>query len=295
MILIYIGVTVSFFFAAGVNDSYRLMVISLTLALYLLLSHIILFVQRVKAEVPLKSICTKSESVFDVNVKLYIKSLFPQSIAKVYYVFDGKKGKETFKIKRGENVLKLSLTSNKCNIVDLNIKKIKIYDIFCIFSRSKTVKTNIGIALLPVADENFSLDMPFSSEKGGENTNTVFGEQTRDVKQLRSYERGDVLRHIHWNATASKDELQIKEYENSSAFKTDMAVRGERVKEREYIIRLYSALNYALKFGAVTLHYVLGGKVFQKNVTSLHEADEFILFVYKTKNFDKYEGDIFAP
>ena len=129
--------------------------------------------------------------------------------------------------------------------------------------RTFTVKNEIHI-MIPV----MPLVVPFPdtvlSKYEGEPADDIpsdNGELTRDIRQLREYRAGDRLKDIHWKASASAQELMVKEYERS----VDLMylLLPEIIKGKEE--------------PALRLYYSLGKKMLSENMgfrTAVYHPDE---------------------
>ncbi|MBP5727089.1 MAG: DUF58 domain-containing protein, partial [Clostridia bacterium] len=74
------------------------------------------------------------------------------------------------------------------------------------------------------------------------------GELTRDIRQLREYRAGDRLKDIHWKASASAQELMVKEYERSVDLMYLLLPEIIKGKE-EQSLRLYYSLGKKMLSG----------------------------------------------
>lgn len=117
--------------------------------------------------------------------------------------------------KNGEFTLPFSVT--KSGMVTLKMTSIDITDYLHLYTFTRPLSINLEI---PVTPENvpapaYPRKRVAASASDGDpsEVNTVGGERTQDIKQLREYRVGDRLKDVHWKLTAKTDEMMIREFE----------------------------------------------------------------------------------
>lgn len=107
------------------------------------------------------------------------------------------------------------ISSEHCGLLILEIKEVRIYDIFRIFSRKMKVSEKVTLAVLPeyyeaaVFLQESTRNYMDDSE---EYDKTRAGDDPSEVFQIREYHGGDRMQSIHWKLSARTDELMVKEY-----------------------------------------------------------------------------------
>lgn len=108
-----------------------------------------------------------------------------------------------------------------CGVYRLSISQVRVYDYLSAFSSAKTVQQQMNILVLPsVGAMKFKL--PFMELQGRQTEDADIeqmrysGAENRDLRQIREYQNGDAMRHIHWNLSAKADKLWMKEYEREN-------------------------------------------------------------------------------
>ena len=139
-----------------------------------------------------------------------------------------------------------------CGMYKLRVTQMRVYDYLRAFSSSKEVKQQMSIQVLPkVTAIKF---IPVNMDIHGKQAEDAVREQMRysgsensDIRQIREYQNGDTLRHIHWNLSARADKLWMKEYEreNDSFTRLILDLRpyeGWRTEKKDGFYELLSAL-----------------------------------------------------
>lgn len=107
------------------------------------------------------------------------------------------------------------MTSNYCGNLIFNIKKVRIFDYFLIWSLRKSMNKSLGITVIPrlnlftadiIAENNKAMNYgeSFSEVKNGNDPTEVF--------RIREYRGGDRPNLIHWKLSYKQDQLIVKEF-----------------------------------------------------------------------------------
>lgn len=128
------------------------------------------------------------------------------------------------------------LTAPYCGIIDIELKRLRVYDNLSLFSSSKKASGSCQLLVFPSPKYmNIILpsggsydDLPLSDSRSDK-----AGDDHSEVRLIREYRPGDLSRHIHHNYSAKTGAVWVKEY----------------YKENDYILDLY--LNTASSENAV--------------------------------------------
>lgn len=103
-----------------------------------------------------------------------------------------------------------------CGLVDVELRRIRVYDYFRLFSFSKRLKTDKAqIYVLPYPRDMHILSPMWGSSAGepvAETVNNTSGDDFSEIRLIREYRDGDITRHLHRNYSARTGKLWIKEY-----------------------------------------------------------------------------------
>lgn len=127
------------------------------------------------------------------------------------------KAKKTIDILTGN--IDFNICLDRCGMFCIKIDKVYIYDYLSIFHALKAVNEEMKLAVLPKA-RPFQMQL-LSTESIADQTDEppyqshigYFGNETREIRQIREYRTGDTMRYIHWNQSAKTEKLWIKEFE----------------------------------------------------------------------------------
>ncbi len=105
--------------------------------------------------------------------------------------------------------------SSRCGNLFFQIKRIWIWDFFCLFCFQKKCSASGMVSVLPVPfvmelpEEDFHVPAESEGEKYDPHQP---GNDPSETFQIREYRQGDRVLAIHWKMTARTEELMVKEY-----------------------------------------------------------------------------------
>ena len=107
-------------------------------------------------------------------------------------------------------------TAPYCGLIDVSLHRIRVYDYFRLFSTSKKLHYDSAqIYVLPFP-KNVKIDIPYLltavGEPNAQVTSDAGGDDFSEIRLIREYRDGDLMRHIHRNYSARSGKLWIKEY-----------------------------------------------------------------------------------
>lgn len=111
--------------------------------------------------------------------------------------------------------LTAALSSQHCGPIMVQLQEVKIFDIFCLFSRKIPVRGKEMLAVLPeyyMASVVLREDMRDFLAESEEYDKSKPGDDPSEVFQIREYRGGDRMQSIHWKLSARTDDLMVKEY-----------------------------------------------------------------------------------
>ncbi len=157
----------------------------------------------------------------NLSIKLKNASFLPitqLNILLCYYnEFSGIMQKEKILVSMDRNSTQnvtCQVTSSYCGNLVFELKSIRLYDYFCLWSLKKSYKKSLKISVIPefhellddiIVDNNkVMIDSDnFSEYKSGDDPSEVFN--------IREYREGDKPHRIHWKLSYKQDQLLIKE------------------------------------------------------------------------------------
>lgn len=115
-----------------------------------------------------------------------------------------------------ERMLECRITPDHCGIVNVNLKQWTLYDYFAWFHKKEHPDETIRIFSYPAAGPA-RIDIADLSDRDSTQEHSLFTTENRpsgeDIRQIREYHPGDLLRNVHWKVSAKMGGLWMKEYE----------------------------------------------------------------------------------
>ncbi|MBR3630201.1 MAG: DUF58 domain-containing protein, partial [Oscillospiraceae bacterium] len=201
--------------------------------------------------------CRVGESV---PVTLLLRSRcpfsFPRSIAELTVRHSFCTKSEPLQIRfplQRNNITRLGfyVHADRCGIVEIRLKRLRVYDIFCLFRTNirRTVDSMTILVLpeplnLPILDEAPPVDHPDSerySGKPGDDSSEVFG--------IREYRPGDQVSRMHWKLSSRSDTLLVKDFSAPIRKNTLLYIAYRQTKdqhEAEVLLQYSYSIAYAL-------------------------------------------------
>lgn len=172
--------------------------------------------------------------------------------------------------KRGENDLFFHMRASECGLLRLRAESVRIYEWFSLFSVQKQLEEEMQIAVFPAEcvlhiafDSGERKEFHCLEEQASERP----GEKRHEIRQIREYRTGDLMRHIHWNLSARLDELFIREYGQESELTVHLCLEMEGFLEAgteklsRFYILLYAMVQGFLQYAAqVSLYWFCAPK-----------------------------------
>lgn len=240
---------------SGMYRQTAVMSITICLAVLIPVLAIAAFIQKrhLKLSLPKTQIIAYKGIEKAVTITAENKSLLPVNYFKVWLYLSYPNDKKPQKRKltgsaagkrSQENSCEFYLTAPYCGIIDIELRKMRVYDNLAIFSSRKKLNEHSKVLVFPVPVE-MNLRMPaFGSYDSFPVTDTVSdkrGDDHSEIRMIREYRPGDLYRHIHQNYSARTDQLWVKEFrkENDYFFDVVLDTSSETPPDAETLDALY--------------------------------------------------------
>ena len=110
--------------------------------------------------------------------------------------------------------------------IRITVKRVVVFDYLAIYASSRRVRDCTGeVAIIPYP-KKLRIDLPgigiYSEEPVTETSSDERGEDHSEIRQVREYQPGDLIRHIHHNYTARTQTLWVREYQKENDYIFDM-------------------------------------------------------------------------
>jgi len=176
-----------------------------------------------------------------------------------------------------DNISEFFMIPPYCGLVDIELKKIKVYDNMTLFSLSKKLDDHVQIFVMPVP-KLMNISMPvfggYDNMPMTEMLSHKSGDDNSEIRQVREYRTGDLYRHIHHNYSARTDSLWTKEYRKENDFVFDILVdtSHEGALPIEYSDAFYEIL-YSLVYTLIQNEMILKVHWFERSLKGLRSFD----------------------
>ncbi len=170
----------------------------------------------------------------------------------------------------------------------LSLKKIRVYDVTGLAhgnvwtGSSATIQVMPGFFQIPVlrteATKNFYGEADSFDER-------VPGYDSSEIFQVREYQRGDRLQHVHWKLTAKHDDLVVKEHSLPKSCPVVLLLDynpGLMGRQRKRILPFMETAA-SLSFSMMEVgcpHYIAWYDRGQKDILRIRVDDEESLFIF---------------
>lgn len=213
------------YFAAMFNRYPTAVVLWLVCILPLLFGVCVLFWKRkLKISIQVENQIEEMGGEGKLYITLTNASIFPISkgICRIHYKHELDEKEQVKKINfsvdaKGKERICFDVACPHCGLLTFSCERVKVVDYFGIFSCTIKPEVSQSMAVVPKFQEMLDADVldmnDPDDEEEQEHSVDVYAENTPDLKNIREYQLGDSLKHIHWKASAKKKRWMTKEYE----------------------------------------------------------------------------------
>lgn len=221
----FLALLIYIYYVAGMYESPALMVLFLT---QILLIPIMFFLSRYlrkhfSVSVEEKTVFAEKDIPFSWTLKTENQGRLPITrFAVRYRVFRNGKPVKRRKVygssDRGEHIISFRDRLEHCGITSYRTEDIRVSDYLSLFSGKRIMEEKIDVYVFP---PRYEMQIRIESDSDGvedqyPQVSYLPGNNYEEIRQIREYRDGDSVRHIHWNQTARRDSLWVKEYEEET-------------------------------------------------------------------------------
>ena len=230
-----------------------------------------------------------------VKIGIKNRSIFAMNRVKAQMVIkdtmSGKKQKKWMKVSQvgnGDNWYAHSVSFQGAGNYEIQLQKLKIYDLTGLMYGIKKVKKSKQIMVMPnihdvpvkltLATKNFYGEADvYDENKPGHDNSELF--------QVREYQKGDRLQHVHWKLTAKQDDLMVKEQSMPKSCPVVLVLNyartGKKIKRKDIMSYMEAAVSISFSImDAGCAHYVVWYDTGKKDIVRLRVDDEESLFYF---------------
>ena len=181
--------------------------------------------QKLDVSLSLKILTGEKNSTLPLYVHLDNKSLFPFShcevtlrISSAFYEKDELEVLILPCESRKLCTTSFPITYTKSGCYQIQLIQVKVFDYLHFFSFKKNNDKQVSVKIMPSLIQSFAVPDTLYGEGFDEfEENTLKGNYSSNVTDIREYIPGDRLQKIHWKLSAKLDELMVKENEATSS------------------------------------------------------------------------------
>lgn len=222
---VFLALLIFIYYIAGMYESPALMVLFLT-QLFLIPVMFILsryLKKHLSVSVEEKTVFAEKDRPFTWTLKAENRGRLPVTrFALRFQIFRNGKAVKKRKVYGsadcGEHIISLQDRQEHCGIASYRTEELRVFDYLSLFSGKRRVEEKTDVFVFPPRYE-----MQIRKESDSEGLEDQYpqvsflpGNNYEEVRQIREYRDGDSVRHIHWNQTARRDSLWVKEYEEET-------------------------------------------------------------------------------
>ena len=145
----------------------------------------------------------------------------------------------------GQDISSLPFTPPLSGMLQIELKKCRLYDPFRVFSAGKKTGQIIKIAVFPQdqSDEDQMIQKQVRGEEEASGLPTQESGGDGDLRQIRPWVPGDSQRQVHWKLSARMQETMIREWnEEKKPVRQIVLKRENKVYTAEEANRFYDEL-----------------------------------------------------
>lgn len=186
---------------------------------------------------------------------------------------------------------------------DMELKKLRIYDLTGLFYLDKRVKSICSVQVLPNMQEiGVHLTEAVRNFPGEADVYDEYrpGDDPSELFQVRPFQNGDRIQRIHWKLSAKSEELLVKEDSLPKACPVVflLGYKNEKQKTQEKVnayLSVLSSISFSL-MDAGCPHYAAWYSSRQGDIVRVRVDDEESLYLflscYLEESFERQEGSL---
>lgn len=285
--LIALLMLVLLWYFSGMYRQGAVMAVTICLAVMIPVLAVTAFIQKRNLKLTLPKTQLIAYKGIEKAVTIYAenKGLLPVNYFKVWLLLSYQNDRKPLKRKltgsalgkrSAENRSEFYLTAPYCGIIDVELRKMRVYDNLALFSSRKKLNEHLKVLVFPVPAE-MDLRMPsFGSYDSFPVTDSVSeksGDDHSEIRMIREYRPGDLNRHIHQNYSARTDSLWVKEFhkENDYFFDVILDTSSDQPPDAETLDALYEIF-YSLIITLIHKEILLKVHWFDSRLNGLRES-----------------------
>lgn len=223
-IVAYLIILAILFFFNTINTSYIPFLLDALFVLITVSGLVTVFIHHRCVKVMFESDNITAERTHNqlIRCKIINKSILPVTRCKVRFVARHRGSKKSkkyiqniFCAGRGEEFMEFFLDCPDCEIINIKITGIYLYDftgLFCLRKRAGQTNMVVVMPKLPPIEIIDKMAYVINEDDGTIYSETKPGDDPTEIFAIRDYVPGDNIRKIHWKLSSKSDKLMVKDY-----------------------------------------------------------------------------------
>ena len=246
-LIVVLMVLIATWYFAGMNSRAPMMIVLIGGIIFLVINRIIAFILARKTKVsvpPQKNLMYKNAEIpfyFEVmnNCRLPINKFLLSFTMK--YITDKKTVRKRFFGSAGMMAKGQSeqagfyFTPPYSGKIEITPKSIWVFDYLTLSANARRIKNSSGEVVILPYPKKIRIGMPnigvYSADPVTEISSDKKGEDHSEIRLVREYQPGDLMRHIHHNYTARTRTLWVKEYQKENDYIFDLILDTSTVEK----------------------------------------------------------------
>ncbi len=188
----------------------------------------------------------------------------------------------------GENVFTHNVSFDMAGNFEISLKKLRVYDMTGLFNSAMRIRSSERVQIMPrMYDVGVRLSMTVKNFYGESDTydENLPGMDRSEMFQVREYQPGDRIQHVHWKLTAKEDELMVKEHSLPKScpvvlfLKFDPTDKKLRKRNGLAFMEAVVSLSYSM-LDAGCAHYIVWYGANVKDIVRVRVDDEESLYYF---------------
>lgn len=233
-----------------------------------------------------------------VSIGLNNQSYFPFlncsmdfTITNGFYSNDNKHNLSISALPRKINSCVLSIETGHSGMMFFQLNLLTITDPLHLYTIKIPANISFSIPVFPKKQEkDFPLFLNSFLDNEDDEYLSYMGQPSRDLKEIREYRPGDKLTNIHWKMTAKKDEILVKEFEQTASRSMVLLTELSTSKLDDSLSTLYSYMLFLLKNNEIFRVCMYNHNTKEcdlKNITNAEEAVNALLATFYLPSYER--------
>lgn len=175
---------------------------------------------------------------------------------------------------RSDTEAELYFSAPYCGMISARLSKVQVYDYFSFFSAGKKLSDQEQHLYIYPQPKELRLIMPpfgaYTAKAVADSSSDRSGDDHSEIRLVREYRDGDLIRHMHRNYSAKTEKLWIKEYNKENDYIFDLFLdTSDSTLTTEILDALYE-LVCSITSSLVKMDVIIRLQWYDRNINGMH-------------------------